>query len=130
MARAFSPSEPIVDERRMATRPFSAWLRTLGTAGGEASLDWVGITGKPSTFPPSLHSHPVSDVTDFAEAVDDRVGALCTAGANMAIVYDDAAGTLTFSAASAGGGSFPLLDMGLITEAAGAGDTVDMGGMS
>lgn len=39
-----------------------------------------------------------SQVTDFSEAVDDRVGALAVAGEGMDVTYDDAAGTLTFAA--------------------------------
>lgn len=38
---------------------------------GEASgsLPWASITGKPSTFTPSAHTHTSADVTDFAAAV-------------------------------------------------------------
>lgn len=43
-------------------------------------------------------------ISDFAEAVDDRVAALLTAGANVTLTYDDAANTLTI-AATGGGGS-------------------------
>ncbi len=46
-----------------------------------------------------------STISDFAEAVDDRVAALAVAGANMTITYDDALGTLTFAAAGGGGGT-------------------------
>jgi hypothetical protein len=42
-------------------------------------------------------------ISDFSEAVDDRVAALVVAGTNMTVTYNDAAGTLTFDAA--GGGS-------------------------
>lgn len=38
-----------------------------GDIGG--SLDWANITSKPSTFPPSAHTHVAADVTDFATAV-------------------------------------------------------------
>ena len=34
-------------------------------------------------------------LTDFNERVDDRVGSMLTAGSNIALSYDDAAGTLT-----------------------------------
>lgn len=44
-------------------------------------------------------------LAQFLELVDDRVAALCVAGTNFTnIVYDDAAGTLTFNAAASGGG--------------------------
>lgn len=44
-------------------------------------------------------------ISDFAEAVDDRVAALLTAGSNVTLTYNDATGTLTISAAGAGGGA-------------------------
>lgn len=44
-------------------------------------------------------------ISDFAEAVDDRVASLLTAGANITISYNDATNTLQISAAGAGGGA-------------------------
>lgn len=35
---------------------------TLGGSGGSGSTDWSQITNKPSTFTPSAHTHPVSDI--------------------------------------------------------------------
>jgi hypothetical protein len=43
-------------------------------------------------------------VTDFAEAVDDRVAALLVAGAGVTLTYDDAANTLTVTTGGGGGG--------------------------
>lgn len=40
---------------------------------------------------------PSTQVTDFAEAVDDRVAALCIAGTGITITYNDVANTLTFA---------------------------------
>ena len=48
---------------------------------------------------------PASQVTDFSEAVDDRVAALVVAGTNMTVTYNDGAGTLTFDAAGGGAGT-------------------------
>lgn len=33
------------------------WVAVLGSGGGGGSLSWDDITGKPSTFPPSTHTH-------------------------------------------------------------------------
>ena len=44
---------------------------------------------------------PASQVTDFSEAVDDRVNALTVASTGITKVYDDAAGTLTLSTTDA-----------------------------
>lgn len=41
-----------------------------------------------------------STVSDFSEAVDDRVGALLVAGTNVTLNYNDGAGTLTITAAT------------------------------
>lgn len=45
-------------------------------------------------------------ISDFSEAVDDRVGTLLVAGTNVTLNYNDAAGTLTIN--STGGGSSSL----------------------
>lgn len=46
-----------------------------------------------------------STVSDFAEAVDDRVAALLVEGTNVTLTYDDTAGSLTIDATGGGGGS-------------------------
>jgi len=44
-----------------------------------------------------------SDISDFNEALDDRVSSLLTEGTNISITYDDGAGTLEISATGGGG---------------------------
>lgn len=44
------------------------------------------------------HGHVSGDVSDFDEAVDDRVAALLIAGTNITLTYDDVAGSLTIDA--------------------------------
>lgn len=97
-----------------------------GVVDAAEAAPWAGITGKPATFPPDAHTHPQSevtnlvtdlaainsslsgkastshthtssDVTDFAEAVDDRVNALLVAGTNMSFTYNDAGNTFTIA---------------------------------
>lgn len=63
-------------------------------------------------YAPIVHNHTASEVTDFAEAVDDRVAALLVAGTNISLVYDDALNTLTISATGGGGG---VTDHGALT---------------
>jgi hypothetical protein len=50
------------------------------------------------------HTQAASTITDFSEAVDDRVAALLVAGANVTLNYNDSAGTLTV--ASSGGAGY------------------------
>lgn len=40
--------------------------------GGGGSTSWANITGKPSTFPPSAHTHTKAEITDFAHNHDER----------------------------------------------------------
>ena len=50
-------------------------------------------------------------ISDFSEAVDDRVASLLVAGTNITLTYDDPANTLTIDATGGGGASkFPLVD--------------------
>lgn len=46
----------------------------------------------------SSHTHTASQVTDFSEAVDDRVATLLVEGAGINLTYDDTANTLTIAA--------------------------------
>lgn len=44
-----------------------------------------------------------STISDFSEAVDDRVASLLVAGSNVTLTYNDVANTLTIAAAGSGG---------------------------
>lgn len=39
------------------------------TAGSATSVPWSGVTGKPSTFAPSAHKHPMTDVNGLESAL-------------------------------------------------------------
>jgi hypothetical protein len=54
---------------------------------------------------PTVHTHTASQITDFAEATDDRVAALLVAGPNITLTYNDPANTLTIAASGGGGGA-------------------------
>ena len=36
------------------------------SGGGDVSLNWDSITGKPETFPPDEHTHTLSEITDYS----------------------------------------------------------------
>ena len=73
-------------------------LATVATTGAYSDL-----TGIPSTFTPSSHTHTASEVTDFSEAVDDRVSSLLVQGTGVTLTYNDSAGTLTIDVPSGSG---------------------------
>lgn len=41
--------------------------------GTDTPDDWADITGKPTTFPPSAHTHAIADVTGLQTALDGKV---------------------------------------------------------
>lgn len=51
------------------------------------------------------HSHTSSQITDFGEAVDDRVALLLVEGAGIDLTYDDGSNTLTVAAVGGGSGT-------------------------
>lgn len=76
------------------------------------------------------HTHTASNVSDFSEAVDDRVAALLVAGTNVTLTYNDAAGTLTV-ASSGGGGGLVDGDFGdVVVSGTGTVMTIDSGVLS
>ena len=42
------------------------------TAGSATSVPWTGVTGKPSTFTPSAHTHTIANVTGLQTALDGK----------------------------------------------------------
>jgi len=86
----------------------------IASEGGVVS--WSGILGKPSTFPPSAHNHPTSDISGLEEFIEDTVGGNITAGTNVTVNYDDTTGVVTISAS--GGES----SVSSITDYSGVGD--------
>jgi hypothetical protein len=45
---------------------------TPASGGGSGSIAWADITGKPSTFAPSAHTHVISEVTSLQSALDGK----------------------------------------------------------
>ena len=56
---------------------------------------WEGLTGKPSTFPPSTHSHAIADVTGLQTALDGKQAAGSYAAAVHAHAIADVTGLQT-----------------------------------
>lgn len=53
--------------------------------GSGATVDWSEITGKPTTFTPSAHTHVIANVTGLQSALDGKalVGAVGSSGLTM-----------------------------------------------
>lgn len=84
------------------------WRRSMdaGVWGAWYRLQWSQVE-QDARYAPITHTHTAAQITDFAEAVDDRVGALVKAGANVTVTYDDAANTLTIGATGGGTAQLP-----------------------
>ncbi len=68
------------------------------TAGSAASVPWTGITGKPTTFLPTSHTHSISDISNLQDALNGKA-----ANKNMTAATTDAAGTAGLVPAPAAG---------------------------
>ena len=95
-----------VQRRRGSTSDHSSFTGAAGETTVDTDKNTVVVHDGSTAggYPLALesHTHTASDVSDFSEAVDDRVNALCIAGTDIGIVYDDGANTLTFSYTGAG----------------------------
>lgn len=91
--------------RSVLTQADGPAIRTL-IGAGTSSFDgaYASLSGIPSSFTPSAHTHTAANITDFAEAVDDEVATLLTAGSGITLNYNDVANTLTISATGGGSG--------------------------
>jgi hypothetical protein len=67
--------------------------------------------GSRGDFAATTHTHTASQITDFGEAVDDRLAGLVIAGTNVTVSYDDAAGTFTINANTAGSHTHTTTDI-------------------
>ena len=66
----------------------SAWMTPLRTAQAIlrlAATSWSSITGKPTEFPPSPHTHTIPDVTGLTTALDGKATAAQGAKADTAL---------------------------------------------
>ncbi len=84
---------------------------------------WAGITGKPTSFPPSVHAHTVSDVTGLQAALDAKAPLASPALTGTPTAPTAVAGTNTTQVATTG---FVAAAIGALIDAApGALDTLN-----
>jgi hypothetical protein len=65
-----------------------------GTTGAGGSVAWNDVTGKPATFPPSAHTHPISEVVGLQTLLDDANGTKLNQ-ATVKLVRKASSGTIT-----------------------------------
>ena len=61
-----------------------------GDTGPAGTTSWTGITDKPSSFTPSAHSHPISQVTGLQAALDGKAATSHTHSTTQITGLDDA----------------------------------------
>ncbi|MGO3179487.1 MAG: hypothetical protein ACTIJR_07975 [Brevibacterium linens] len=47
-------------------------LEYLEAQGGDVSVSWADVSGKPSTFTPDTHTHAIGDVDGLQAALDSK----------------------------------------------------------
>ncbi|TGN09765.1 hypothetical protein [Leptospira ilyithenensis] len=52
--------------------PNTTWIKISEAESLDIVLQWANITGKPSTFTPSPHSHSITDITSLQSALDGK----------------------------------------------------------
>lgn len=63
--------------------------QTSGGGGTATSIDWVNVTNKPSTFPPSQHTHSISDVSGLQNQLTTLSGNIATTSSNLTAHIND-----------------------------------------
>lgn len=66
---------------------FKAKAEEAGVGGGTAeNVDWENVQNKPETFPPSVHSHPTSEVIDLDTKLESIDNTLTTYQGNFTAI--------------------------------------------
>lgn len=106
-------SNQIVNKSSVVGSTITEALNALNAATGGA-IDWDDLLGKPATFPPDPHVHPISDVTNLQTSLDAKQATLVS-GSNIKTVNGNSllgSGDLVISGGGGGGG---VTDHGALT---------------
>jgi hypothetical protein len=62
----------VSNEKWMTPLRTAEAIAALGGGSGGTAVNWSTLTGKPATFPPSSHTHPISEVTGLQTALNSK----------------------------------------------------------
>jgi hypothetical protein len=69
MAAIDFPNSPTVNDVFTAGNSTYKWTGTAWIANNLTVIGWTDVTGKPTTFAPSAHTHTISEITDYVAPV-------------------------------------------------------------
>ncbi len=67
MAAIDFPNSPAVNDTFTAGNSSYRWTGLAWVSNNLSETTWADISGKPTTFPPSAHTHLLADITDYVE---------------------------------------------------------------
>ena len=62
----------VSNEKWMTPLRVSEAIAALGGGSGGTAVNWNTLTGKPASFPPSSHTHPISEVAGLQTALNSK----------------------------------------------------------
>ena len=65
----------VSNEKWMTPLRTAEAIAALGGGSGGTAINWSTLTGKPATFPPSSHTHPISEVAGLQTALNSKQAA-------------------------------------------------------
>lgn len=65
----------VSNEKWMTPLRVSEAIAALGGGSGGTAVNWNTLTGKPASFPPSSHTHPISEVSGLQTALNSKQAA-------------------------------------------------------
>jgi len=90
----------------------TTWIKTSEQESLDIILSWMNITGKPTTFPPEAHNHPINEITGLQTALDGKRNTEDTISANYIIQENN---KFFVSTAEQGRWNNDLYDFGTVT---------------
>lgn len=96
MASIDFPDSPTVNQIFTAGNSTYKWTGVAWVSNNLGSIAWTDVTGKPTTFTPSAHTHVKTDITDFAHthATSDVTGLQTYVDGRVQLIVDAAPAAL------------------------------------